>query len=144
MAALASLLTPQVTAFLPPSAQLDPYDGDAHAWRAAQSRDGAILSGIYAGSGLIGLVFVHITPDGAAMIGYLFSPASWGQGYASELLPALVAALGAQGVAQIYGGVAPENVASARVLEKTGFAPLPERTPDGSILYHLLWNEGEG
>ncbi len=58
----------------------------------------------------------------SAEVGYSFSPEFWGQGYATEALAALVAWLfESVGITRAYGMLHPDNVASARVLERTGF-----------------------
>ena len=55
------------------------------------------------------------------MIGYMFAQSAWGKWYASELVLGLVATLRAAGFKYAFGGVADQNPASARVLEKAGF-----------------------
>lgn len=55
-------------------------------------------------------------------IGYVISEKYWGNGFASELIEALVSKLLEVGsVLSVVGGVAPSNVASVRVLTKNGF-----------------------
>lgn len=66
-------------------------------------------------------------PDAAGdwEIGYGFNPACWGRGYATEAVGALCAHLRAvPGVRRVVAWTAPGNPASARVLEKNGFARL--------------------
>jgi ribosomal-protein-alanine N-acetyltransferase len=54
-------------------------------------------------------------------IAYHFNKASWGKGYATEAAAAVVAhGLGTLGLDRIIGVVMPENIASCRVLEKSG------------------------
>ncbi|MFP3382190.1 GNAT family N-acetyltransferase [Tritonibacter sp. SIMBA_163] len=53
-------------------------------------------------------------------LGYLFVRATWGQGYASEMLRALQDLYRGQPVV-LSGGVMADNAASARVLQKNGF-----------------------
>ena len=63
--------------------------------------------------------------DGDAIevrLGYLLAEDAWGQGYASELVEAFVGWCRQHPpIASIVGGVARDNVASARVLTKSGF-----------------------
>jgi [ribosomal protein S5]-alanine N-acetyltransferase len=52
---------------------------------------------------------------------YSFEPCWWGQGLASELVPALLDyGLTHCGLARIFATIDPENLASQRVLEKAG------------------------
>lgn len=54
-------------------------------------------------------------------IGYRFLPECWGKGYATESAQALITAGRVQhGITRIVGLVQPENIASARVLQKVG------------------------
>jgi ribosomal-protein-alanine N-acetyltransferase len=55
-------------------------------------------------------------------LGYLVSEASWGQGFASELVDGFIGWCRKHtSISSIAGGVAPDNPASKRVLEKNGF-----------------------
>jgi len=54
-------------------------------------------------------------------LGYHFSPASWGHGYATEAVVATLAhGLGTAGLTRVMAVAEPENVGSWRVLEKAG------------------------
>ncbi|MBZ9716012.1 GNAT family N-acetyltransferase [Deinococcus multiflagellatus] len=71
-------------------------------------------------------------------IGYGLSPAVWGQGYATEAAGLLLAWLADQGVQTVTAQTALTNPASARVLQKLGFAVTGEATdPDDGPLH--LW-----
>ena len=71
---------------------------------------------------LIGDFGVGWDDDGTeAEIGYTLRPEHQGKGFATEVVGAVVARLFAEGVERITSSLAPENVASVRVLEKTGF-----------------------
>lgn len=131
-ATLAAFLTPPVLAPLPPSLQLDSFPGGITGWvttldaqsdvsRVEQRSDGAMI-------GLLILGASPEPPDPPCLhIGYLLAERVWGQGLASELVQGLV---GATDVTLI-GGVARDNPASARVLQKAGFSHDPARsTPD--------------
>jgi [ribosomal protein S5]-alanine N-acetyltransferase len=83
-----------------------------------------------------GLVFAgaDLKPDafevhpGTRNLGYWTHPALQGQGYASEFVPAVVSwAFASAGVGRLVGGVAPQNVASHRILQRLGFAPFETR-----------------
>ena len=61
-------------------------------------------------------------PGWGLEVSYAFAPASWGNGYATELVRyAVQHALTALGVAQVHAFAMPQNVASIRVLQKSGF-----------------------
>jgi len=69
---------------------------------------------------LIGSIGV-INDDGKVQFGYILSPTHWGLGYATEACTALVNTLKAiPSVHRIWTLVDAENIASARVLQKSG------------------------
>ncbi len=71
----------------------------------------------------VGDLAVHLSFGGrSAEIGYSLDTACRGQGYATEALDALLDHLvGEAGVARVSAMLHPDNVASARVLERCGF-----------------------
>ena len=71
---------------------------------------------------MIGDVAVGISDEGRqAMIGYSIAPVAQGNGYATEAVRAVVAALfAAPEMHRISASVDPANVASQRVLDKLG------------------------
>jgi RimJ/RimL family protein N-acetyltransferase len=71
----------------------------------------------------IGDLALHLTSEGrTAEIGYTLASEHWGNGYATEAVAALVAYLFEDlGVTRVFGMLHPDNVASALVLERTGF-----------------------
>jgi ribosomal-protein-alanine N-acetyltransferase len=70
-------------------------------------------------------------------IGYLLAESAWGQGYASELLEGFVDWCTTADISSVIGGVARENVASRRVLEKNGFDILPKTQNQHELIYEL-------
>jgi RimJ/RimL family protein N-acetyltransferase len=66
---------------------------------------------------------LHLTWNGrTAEVGYTLDSGSWGRGYATEAVDALVGYLfETLGVTRVSGMLHPENRASAMVLERTGF-----------------------
>ena len=71
---------------------------------------------------VLGDLALHLTWEGrCAEIGYTFASAYWGNGYAVEALEALVGWLFDQDVTRVMGTLHPDNIASAMVLERTGF-----------------------
>ncbi len=64
---------------------------------------------------------IHSVEDREGDIGYVFSREAWGQGYATEAARTVIEAGFRQlGLHRIYATCDPENIASARVLEKSG------------------------
>ena len=85
-----------------------------------------------------------IHPDGQvdAEIKYAFSRSQWGQGLASEAVPRMVM-YGTKNhqLTKIIATVAPENIASQRVLRKTGFTFVGEKTDnDGDLTRFYEWH----
>lgn len=72
---------------------------------------------------VVGDLAVNLTWEGrSAEVGYTFEPASWGRGFATEALSALVDYLFDDvGVTRVWGALDPANPPSARLLERTGF-----------------------
>ena len=70
--------------------------------------------------------------DGAVEIGYGISPEHWKQGYATEAVRAMTAwALSQNGVSCVTAETDDDNIASRRVLEKSGFVPTGTRGEEG-------------
>lgn len=66
------------------------------------------------------------TPEGAVEVGYGIAPPYQGQGYATEATRALVEWSFAQpSIRRVIASCLKENKGSIRVIEKTGFQPLP-------------------
>jgi len=129
---VAQMLTEPVTRSLP-----EPWHGRysldrAGAWVEERDEEGTTLLVIEKSSREpVGLVLLFETTTGDdthgidVRLGYLLSEASWGAGFASELVAGLVLWCRAYPViSSITGGVNPDNRASKRVLEKNGFLPV--------------------
>lgn len=125
-AALARLLTPKVTAPLPPSLRFAGGAAEAAAWMAARAAEARVLLAADRDGTVLGLLL--LAPDegaegGAVLhLGYLLAEAAWGRGLAREMVQGLVLALAPGPAARLLGGVGRDNPASARVLRKCGFA----------------------
>jgi len=92
---------------------------------AAECGDYRFGAALRAGGRLIavGSVGAHTEVPGGVSIGYSVLPEYWGRGLGTELAALLVKfAVAVLGVAEIRATTLDENPASARVLEKLGFA----------------------
>ncbi len=74
-------------------------------------------------AGIVGDLALRLHWDGrAAEVGYTFDRAKWGKGYASEALHRLIEWLfDEQEVTRVAAQLHPDNIRSARVLERCGF-----------------------
>ena len=125
------MLTPPVTAPLPPSWQ-GHYDRDrAEEWIADRDEESTVLLATDpCNQQPIGLVIVFEERSGVEpsmvnlRLGYLLAESAWGQGFATELVGGFVQWCGSHStIRSIMAGVTPGNDASARVLTKNGFTP---------------------
>lgn len=117
-----------------------PYEeGMAEAWIA--SHEGMLEAGEripfaaeLPDEGVIGAVALRLDAEHErAELGYWFGRPYWGMGYATEACRAVVRyGFGELGVRRIYARHLPENVASARVLEKLGMVK------EGVLRQHVL------
>lgn len=74
-------------------------------------------------STIFGDLAIHPTFDGRSIeIGYTLAPSAWGRGYGTEAVDALLDRLWSDvRVTRISAMLHPDNLASERVLERTGF-----------------------
>jgi [ribosomal protein S5]-alanine N-acetyltransferase len=84
---------------------------------------------------LIGDIYVKKEKE-TFWIGYTVSPSSKRQGYAYEITKSLIHWLNEQGEFKIMAGTVPENIASIRLLEKTGFLKTGEENGELIFIYH--------
>ena len=126
---VAAILTEQVTRSLPASWQGSYTVERAREWIEERDKEGATLlvidKLIHQAVGLM-ILFEMQTEEGNGdtdlRLGYLLSEATWGKGIASELVNGFVSwCRGQTSISSIAGGVALDNSASKRVLEKNGF-----------------------
>lgn len=138
-----SMLTPSVTQSLP-----EPWQGEytlarAREWVRERDEEGTMLLVIDRASrkaaGLVILFEIEHeeTSSIELRLGYLLAESAWGKGFATELIRGLIAWCQSAGIGSIVGGVARENVASKRVLEKNGFACIPETESAAEQLFEL-------
>jgi len=96
----------------------------------------------------VGDLALHLTWEGrTAEVGYTLDREHWGKGYAVEAVARLVDYLFDDlGVTRVFGMLDPENLASARVLEQTGFlyegrtklSYWKEGVPSDDLIYGML------
>ncbi|WP_127106354.1 GNAT family N-acetyltransferase [Pararhodobacter zhoushanensis] len=137
---LDTLLSAEVLSDLPPSMQRQATGQSVSAWiddRAAES-DVFVLRGLMEQK-LVGLLILNVTPDPVPLLhlGYLLDHAVWGRGYATELVCGLLKAAQRAAPLRLIGGVSRDNPASARVLQKAGFA-LEQATDDTDFYARAL------
>ena len=100
--------------------------------RASPRRQYAFALTLRSDGTLIGGCGLDIHPHAQGVIGYCLHPGFWGQGYAAEAARALCGVgLRTLGLHRIFATCRPENLASARVMEKVGM------TREGLLREHL-------
>ena len=70
-------------------------------------------------------------------IGYMLAEDVWGHGLATELLHGFVCWCRTATISSIVAGVARNNIASQRVMEKAGFEVQPTEPGDRELFYRL-------
>jgi RimJ/RimL family protein N-acetyltransferase len=118
------ILTPRVAASLPEGWQRVDSIGKALEWIKERDAESDVFSTINNGDtiGFLILTEVNILGNTELRLGYLLSDRFWGQGLGSELIQGLVKWCVEDGsISAISGGVAESNIASRRILEKSGF-----------------------
>jgi RimJ/RimL family protein N-acetyltransferase len=88
--------------------------------------------GAMRGEELIGVGTVRMQADapGVATIGYSLVPASWDQGFGTELAGLLIEYATLEGASEIRATTRDDNPASVRVLEKRGFEAVEVGVPE--------------
>lgn len=75
---------------------------------------------------ILGTLRLSLRGRGIADLGYAIRPDRWNEGFASEAVAALLAALGPRlALAEVWATVDPANAASIRVVTKLGFEARP-------------------
>lgn len=83
----------------------------------------------------IGFVFLSTENAGDSHIGYLLGESFWGKGYATEILRCLIDFIKSEEqVIRLIAGVATDNIASIKLLQKLGFIHI-SREDNGTIFY---------
>jgi RimJ/RimL family protein N-acetyltransferase len=90
-----------------------------------------------------GLQWTHVVDCNEVEVAWVVDPERWGQGFATELAEASIEiAFGPLGLNEIVAFTLPHNVASRRVMEKTGFVYDREISYVGHT--HVLYRLGAG
>lgn len=93
--------------------------------------------------GFCGLVHPGDQPE--AEIKYAFERGRWGQGLASEVVPAMLSyAANVHGLTQVIATVAAPNLASRRVLTKSGFSFVKQYSEDDGQTLLYTWPRNRG
>lgn len=139
------ILTPTVTKTLPSGWQGIETQDHAHAWIVGMSEAAEIFNvRLTATKEIIGFLTVYVASDTGSTglclhIGYVLAEATWGQGLGGELIDGFVGWCRQAGnVREILGFVEPDNVASAKVLTRNGFAASGENDSDDMIAFKLV------
>ena len=90
-----------------------------HEWRRAPA--GPYLIWSRDDETLLGATGLAVEASGVAMTGYVLAQDSWGKGYATEALQAMVDVARQIGLGRVTACCHPQHVVSQRVLEKCGF-----------------------
>ncbi|MES9961865.1 MAG: GNAT family N-acetyltransferase [Sedimenticola sp.] len=143
------ILTPAVTESLPPAWQGRYSIDRARDWIKERDAEGVTLLVVEKSSTIpLGVVIIFdmsSSPDVAELrLGYVLSESAWGRGVGSELVQGLVSFCRNQPVLSITGGVAKDNYASKRILEKSGFVCDPETLNEEEQMYKLHLGPGKG
>lgn len=132
---IAEILTPAVLAPLPAAARR--LDRGVAGWidRQAKLAQGLVIRLRDSGQ-IAGLVLLYRDGSGTVHLGYLLGEPHWGRGIATEAITALIPHLQRDAPLRLHAGVARDNPASARVLEKSGFTPAAD-DPDSTTLHFV-------
>jgi RimJ/RimL family protein N-acetyltransferase len=136
LASVIEILTPSVVGNLPPYFQNVNSITSAQEWLKQIVADGRLfIVKRIDESKAIGFVFLSTENSGDIHIGYLLGEPCWGKGYATELLKGLIDFIESEGqVTRLIAGVATDNVASIKLLQKLGF--IHSSTEDNGTLFY--------
>jgi len=123
LVATTGLLTAKVVESLPSYFRNINSISDARDWFKSMTLKSRLFMVMHTKTNaIIGFVFVSVENDVDAHIGYLLGDSYWGKGYATELLKGVISFLKHENkVKQLIAGVAINNIASCKLLDKIGF-----------------------
>jgi RimJ/RimL family protein N-acetyltransferase len=130
------ILTPSVVGSLPPYFQNVNSISSAREWLKQIVSDGRLFVVKLVGeSKAIGFVFLSTENSGDTHIGYLLAESYWGKGYATEILKGLIDFIKSEDqVTRLIAGVATDNVASIKLLQKLDF--IHSSTEDNGTMFY--------
>ena len=113
----------------PPIARLAVVEELVREQQAAQANGLCRYWTVLEAGDAVGSVDLSLIQGGSAELGFLFRPDRWGEGLATEAVGAVVGhALGPMGLSRLASAVQVDNRQAARVLEKTGFVLVNQRS----------------
>ncbi|WP_421919611.1 GNAT family N-acetyltransferase [Marinifilum sp.] len=141
------ILTPKVTKSLPNEWKKINTVAKANKWIFDRASESSFLS-VYLESNhtLAGFIFLYESESKNQTIdlrfGYLLAESAWNKGFGTELINGLVNWCEKNGhVNSLSGGVERNNIASIKVMEKTGFSISKEsKTKDDVIFFERLFH----
>lgn len=83
-------------------------------------KENRIDCGVYLDGKIIGFANTVEIKGNTIEIGYVIYPTYWNQGYATEMLTALIQKIYEMGYEEVLTGAFEENIASQRVMQKSG------------------------
>ncbi len=130
------ILTPSVVGSLPPYFQNVNSISSAREWLKQVISDGRLFVVKLVGeSKSIGFIFLSTENSGDTHIGYLLAESYWGKGYATEILKGLIDFIKSEDqVTRLIAGVATDNVASIKLLQKLDF--IHSSTEDNGTIFY--------
>ena len=142
------LLSASVTASLPEEWRGGYSIERAGDWISARDAEGLVLLAVLRDTrDPIGLVLLHESSaerssSREVRLGYLIREPHWGQGYASEIVLGVVRQAQVAGSGTMLAGVARDNPASVRVLERCGFlrieADVSAEEPQRELMFQRI------
>ena len=81
---------------------------------------------VFADRKAIGTVQATVPPDARAHVAYMFHPESWGRGYATEAVRAVLEHLKILQISRLEANIDTRNLKSQRLVERLGFERVEE------------------
>ena len=137
------MLTSKITRYLPLSMQFSVGHDSISKWISDLASEAQVLCIHGRDTGkLVGLIILAadliegVIPT--VQLGYFLGEKDWGKGYATEIVKALIAAFENEPRMKLVAGVDRSNIASARVLEKSGFTKQHEQSTAGRNYFEFV------
>lgn len=131
-----SILTPEVTHFLPSSWQGDYTEEQTQEWIEARDNESIVFLVSHSiKADAIGLIILAPMDESTYHIGYILVQSAWNHGYATELLKGFITWVSQKKIKTLVAGVDTNNDASIRVLEKNGFTLHTQTKASSQALY---------